>query len=143
MHCYVVGDEGRIRYTANGGQSPFRTLFSGVQENLRKVVIIGATYEKKGYGVGGDNAGQQAVVVGDNGRVLYTNDGGNSWEKLPRTTPEHLISIQFNAFDDFYYARGGSDITSAFRSFDDSEGMTLPFGNGIAMGSTMYEWPVT
>ena len=37
IHCYAVGDGGVIRYTSNGGASPWRTLFSGVKENLRKV----------------------------------------------------------------------------------------------------------
>ena len=89
---------GLIRYTPNGGRSPWRTLFSGVVENLNKVVILGVTHDEVGFGAGGSNAGNQAIVVGDNGRVLYTNDAGNTWEKLERVTPEHLVAVQFNAF---------------------------------------------
>ena len=33
-----------------------------------------------GTGAGGTAQGQKAVVIGDNGRVLYTGDGGNTWE---------------------------------------------------------------
>eukprot|EP00322_Chrysochromulina_rotalis_P026525 CAMPEP_0115841612 /NCGR_PEP_ID=MMETSP0287-20121206/7376_1 /TAXON_ID=412157 /ORGANISM="Chrysochromulina rotalis, Strain UIO044" /LENGTH=1520 /DNA_ID=CAMNT_0003295259 /DNA_START=20 /DNA_END=4582 /DNA_ORIENTATION=- len=138
LYCYAVGDGGLIRYTSNGGQSPWRTLFSGVLENLNKVIIIGVAWDDAGFGTK-ENAGSQAVVVGDNGRVLYTSDGGNTWEKLERVTPEHLVAIQFNAFDDFFYYQGGQELTQEFSLFEDSN-MNLPFGNGIATGSVMYDW---
>ena len=31
LYCYAVGDKGIIRFTSNGGASPWRTRFSGVQ----------------------------------------------------------------------------------------------------------------
>ena len=70
-----------IRYTSNGGASPWRTLFSGVKENLRKVVIINEMHSQVafGTGAGGSAQGQKAVIIGDNGRVLFTGDGGNTW----------------------------------------------------------------
>ena len=51
------GDNGLIRFTSNGGLSPWRTRFCGVTENLRKVVIIEVTHS------GGGN-GDHAVVIG-------------------------------------------------------------------------------
>lgn len=140
LYCYAVGDYGTIRYTANGGTAPWRTLFSGVQEHLRKVVILGVTHAEEGFGAGGRNAGQQACVVGDNGRVLHTMDGGNTWEKLSRVTPEHLVSIQFNAFDDFAYRTSLEKVTSDYRYFDQADELALPFGNGIAVGSVLYDY---
>ena len=67
------------------------------------------THDERGFGAGGSNAGSQAAIVGDNGRILYTNDGGNTWEIPDRVSPEHLVAVQFNAFDDFFYAAGGSN----------------------------------
>ena len=133
IYCYAVGDGGLIRFTSNGGLSPWRTRFSGVQENLRKVVIIEVTHQSGGNG-------DHAVVVGDNGRVLRTSDSGNTWEKLERVTPEHLVSIQFNAFDDYFYAQGGLDLTTEYNYFETAAGHALPFANGIATGSVMYDW---
>ena len=63
------------------------------------MVILGVTPVERGYGAGGSNAGQQAVVVGDNGRILYTSDGGNTWEIPDRVSPEHLVAVQPNALD--------------------------------------------
>ena len=141
IYCYAVGDGGLIRKTSNGGLSPWRSVFCGVTENLRKVVIVGVTHSEQGFGPGGANGGEYVVVVGDNGRVLYSNDGGNVWQKLERVTPEHLVSIQFNAFDDFYYADGGDDLTTEANLFEAPDaGQALPFGNGIATGSIMYDW---
>ena len=143
IHCYAVGDGGVIRYTSNGGASPWRTLFSGVKENLRKVVIINEMHSQVAFGTGaGGSAQGQAVIIGDNGRVLFTGDGGNTWEKLPRVTPEHLVSIQFNPFDDFYYEPDGNP-TGSPQTNEFSGGMHLPFGNGIATGSVLYNWAKT
>ena len=157
------------RVWGTGGLSPWRAVFSGVTENLRKVVILGVTPDEKGFGPGGSNAGQMVVVVGDNGRILYTNDGGNVWQKLERVTPEHLVSIQFNAFDDFFYNSAGNDLTPEYSYFEETDsgqarhliymadtchhhthiyiynthilsGQALPFGNGIATGSVLYDW---
>ena len=51
------------------------------------------TPDERGFGAGGSNAGSQAVIVGDNGRILYTNDGGNTWEIPDRVSPEHLVGL--------------------------------------------------
>ena len=99
------------------------------------------TWEESAFGAGGSNHGNQAVVVGDNGRVLYTNDGGNTWEKLERMTPEHLVAVQFNAMDDFHYFQGSSDLSADGLYFDlPDNGRAMPFGNGIATGAVMYDW---
>ena len=188
IYCYAVGNNGLVRFTSNGGDSPWRTRFSGVQENLRKIVIIqvrpsmptGVSFSSPlvfpglsvgplpGLSVGpsrgldfasplthdvplfitlpiqvthahGGN-GDHAVAIGDNGRVIRTSDGGNTWEKLERTTPEHLVAIQFNAFDDYYYAVGGSDLTPEYTFFEGAEGKAMPFGNGVATGTVLYDW---
>jgi hypothetical protein len=72
--------------------------------------------------------------------VLYTNDAGNTWQKLERVTPEHLISVQFNAFDDYYYFTGGLEFAAESVYFEDGGEMRMPFGNGIATGAVMYDW---
>ena len=115
-----------------------------MKENLRKVVIINEMHSQVafGTGAGGSAQGQKAVIIGDNGRVLFTGDGGNTWEKLPRVTPEHLVSIQFNPFDDFYYEPDGNP-TGSPQTNEFSGGMHLPFGNGIATGSVLYNWAKT
>ena len=139
LTCYAVGDNGVIRFTQNGGL-PWSNRFSGVTENLRKVVIIGLTHSTD------KGTGENAVVIGDNGRVLRTFDSGNKWEKLERVTPEHLISLQFNAFDDYAYAREGSDLSLDTKEYlswspDANHGRQLPWSNGIATGAFMYNWP--
>ena len=60
LYCFAVGDGGLIRFTSNGGLSPWRTLFSGVRENLRKVVILGVVPESVGFGDFGGSAASAA-----------------------------------------------------------------------------------
>ena len=140
LFCYAVGNNGEIRFTSNGGASPWRSRFSGVQENLRKVVIIGVTPGDAANE--NDGGGEQAVAVGDNGRVIRTNDGGITWEKLERVTPEHLVAVQFNAFDDYSYANA---VDSEYLSddsllFEGDNNYLLPFGNGVATGVVLFNW---
>ena len=78
--CYAVGDGGVIRFTSDGGLS-WLTRVSGVQENLRKVVIIGITHGDTGA------TGDNAVVVGDNGRVLRTLPSYLPWPPSPPHRP--------------------------------------------------------
>ena len=69
-----------------------------------------------------------------------TIDGGTTWEKLERATPEHLVSIQFNAFDDNKYFNTNVATTEA-SYFEEGTEYALPFGNGIATGAIMYVPP--
>ncbi|HNC49180.1 MAG TPA: YCF48-related protein, partial [bacterium] len=72
---YIVGTNGRILKTTNGGND-WSSQTSGTTSFLRDVHFIN------------DSLG---VAVGESGKILYTDDGGEHWNVKVSNTTSHLV----------------------------------------------------
>lgn len=77
--CWIVGDDGLILYSNNGGAS-FITQRSGVTMDLYNVDFRD---EKEGY------------IVGSKGTILRTEDGGANWELVKTAFPMTFMRVDF------------------------------------------------
>lgn len=82
-HGWVVGTDGRILHTEDGGRD-WRRQESGTQDELVHVKFVN---DKRGW------------VVGAKGMVLFTDDGGRTWERQSSGTPNHLYHIEARGKD--------------------------------------------
>ncbi len=76
---YVVGDNGTILKTTNGG-AEWVAQTSGTSARLNGVYAVTAT---------------TAFAVGDNGTILRTTDGGTTWVPLSSNTTVNLNAVFF------------------------------------------------
>jgi photosystem II stability/assembly factor-like uncharacterized protein len=116
---YIVGDEGLILETSNGGTS-WREQTSGTRAQLfhlsfhgRRGWVVGTGGVILHTSDGGRNwypqqSGTQddlnrihmitdevGLITGDNGALLRTENGGATWERLPLRASEPLFGISF------------------------------------------------
>ena len=84
----VVGDNGTILHTTNGG-TLWSPVTSPVTGNLHRVEF---TDTQTGY------------AVGDNGTVLKSTDAGQTWQSLNTGTNENLLALSCVATDTLYVA---------------------------------------
>lgn len=120
--CVVVGDEGKLLTTSNGGSS-WTVRDSGVTNNLNHANCI-------------DD--KTCVAVGHDGRIIRTTDGGNSWNKLNSSTGQHLRGV--SCATTFCIAVGGiGDNTVLVFSNNSGQNWINPpvrFGNTILEGAS-------
>ena len=74
---YVVGDNGTIGKSVNGG-TDWTVQTTSVTANLNSVVFTSA---------------ENGVACGDNGNVIYTNNGGATWTAYSTPTTKDLLSV--------------------------------------------------
>ena len=77
--AYVVGFNGLIRYTTNGG-STWLLSSVGISTNLHKVAFINS------------NVG---TIVGELGVLLHTTNGGSTWQQISLGTSSNINDIAF------------------------------------------------
>ncbi len=77
--CWIVGDEGLVLFSSNGGAS-FGIQKSGVVLDLYNVDFRD---ENEGY------------IVGSQGTVLRTDDGGGNWETVKTTFKVTFMRVDF------------------------------------------------
>jgi photosystem II stability/assembly factor-like uncharacterized protein len=78
-HGWVVGAQGRIYATADGGVTWFAQS-SGTTAGLNRVQFVDSML---------------GWIVGDGGTILRTRDGGAAWTALSSTTPSPLKGLSF------------------------------------------------
>ncbi len=84
--AWVVGDQGTILHTKNGGAT-WERQGSGVQAGLRSVAFINA---------------KQGWIVGMAGTILGTQDGGVTWKAMASPVKDNLYRIFFPKGDQDY-----------------------------------------
>lgn len=77
--CWIVGNSGRILYSADGGKN-WRIQASGTVENLYAVASVDA---------------RRAWACGGGGTILHTEDGGATWIRQNTPLPHPIFRIQF------------------------------------------------
>lgn len=78
-HCWVVGKQGAIMYTGDGGTT-WNQQSSGTTEDLCAVTFIDAS---------------TGWVIGDKGIILYTDNGGDTWSIQPSGAIGTLLGVAF------------------------------------------------
>jgi photosystem II stability/assembly factor-like uncharacterized protein len=75
---WVVGTDGRILHTGDGGRT-WAPQESGTKEELVHVKFVN---DRRGW------------VVGGGGTILFTDDGGRTWEPQRSGTEQHLYHVE-------------------------------------------------
>ena len=92
QHVWVIGRNGFVMGSAEGGRPPTATddkrdsswavQPSGVTQDLNDIVALDT---------------QRLWIVGNDGVILATDNGGESWTQQSSGTQEHLRAVAFNA----------------------------------------------
>jgi photosystem II stability/assembly factor-like uncharacterized protein len=77
--CWIVGNSGRILYSADGGKN-WQIQASGTVENLYAVTSVDA---------------RRAWACGGGGTILHTEDGGATWIRQDTPLRHPIFRIQF------------------------------------------------
>lgn len=104
---WITGDYGCLLHSDDGGRSWSRNSLGLTRNELRDVLFIS---EKKG------------ILIGEEGYIRYTNDGGISWRASNEVTNSRLNFAFYNKQDGHVYIGGDnyqilSNKDNAFHSF--------------------------
>ncbi|MBI3653966.1 MAG: hypothetical protein HY231_23285 [Acidobacteria bacterium] len=101
-HIWIVGDGGTIVHSTDGGRSFMKRVYDASrsayrQSNTPYVDFYSVEFEndKRGY------------IVGDEGMILATSDGGFSWEEQKSGVKEQLFHLSFRGKAGWIVGTGG------------------------------------
>ena len=92
--AFIVGDQGLVLYTNDGGISWFDHSIS-ITDTLESITFV-------------DD--MNAWVCGQNGVIYHTTDGGDSWVQQQSNTNEWLYTIQFTDLNNGWAAGEGGTL---------------------------------
>jgi len=126
-HGYVVGDGGLIRKCTNPNNDNWTTKTSGTTENLMKV-FFSPSDTSRGW------------VVGENGTILYTTNGGTNWAVQNSETGQDLLGINAVSSDSVFVVGAAGTILKTrnagvtLAGADDLNGVYFKGDTGYVVG---------